>query len=1581
MPYRLRKVPKKDLYWVIGPDGKHHSKEGMPLDKAKAQMRVLEAAVAKEGSGTHKENVVKTYDLPETNSLQKLSDASAVPMAILRKVYNRGIGAYSTQPSSVRLKGSFVKNVDAPMDKKLSKEQWAMARVYSFLDGNTKHDNDLRRNLKTFDLKGGDKRAAIAGIPLKTYYEAAKASYAAKNNHQPPREIGDGFTPFKLIHHTRTLVFYVHDSQRSPKVLVGIRGTDANDSKDLGADALVATNSLTSSDRYKHDLVTIKAMDKKYPHNDYTWLGAAHSLGGALLDHFIKDGFIDVGVSYNPAVEKPFYNTTKNHRIYNEHDPLYWFMGSYAKVYDVRKDTRPSDWVDYVSWIVPWWKVGYTALSAHKLSNFEGGMRGQGKEYCEYAPDKFNSDGTRILGQEGCADVGGVWDRVANKCKDIESSSGSKVVYYEDECRRPADPFNPEEEDEIPKDEYSISKEVVEGIKDKQKNDEDIKRAEEERKRQEEEENPPDPFIPPEEIPDNEYSINPQTIENIKEKQKADAEAVKADEERKREEEELKKRQEEDARKQAEEAKKKAEEDLKRDELNNQRLTEKMKSDCNAGNIKSPYLGRPAKDIGDPTIPQSYRDLDFRVYHKEDCDYLKGTFFPFSNNAIASNDELSGRLPLWRPDTQEIGTQVITYVKTLGDKQFLDKETVENAHVRELKHNWYKKGDVVWYNNKKWEAVDPQLVKPGVADNLKEGIGWERYPVKPTIKLRNTYSVEVDELDQMSIWKPNVYYSFKRRVAILVEERRWKSDKPFRYKAGDYEIWWNINQQNIPPAEPYWKEVPLEEWEKDVLNRGDEQKGDFADELLWESREPSYVQTLKDMVSDRWGDCVVNGKDMNSYCRPLNSEPTPQALPPIKPELPNKDAVDAELNTLDGRNGRIGITSEQNFNSLRTKIAKKIEDAKKLVGKTVRMKSGVQINGVYPIVKHTYTQEDVDNMIKKYEEGSLINSQPPSRLQPTTGFKGAKPIMDYKDYQEYYDLVKQHYNEKHYEYSDEQKQELAKREPKCPESLKWDKSRPYKGSERVCIEAPDPNNIYATKNIITTVDKALGLDKKTECYLPPKPGGRKDFGPDILVDDKGTYVMATPEECYAKQMARFADVSRDDWYQEGIHTMGSWWRKYGLKVYDDLTQMFGQKVSEGIQSAVTRGISNVLNKYTTDDAYEKKKEAAARTERQSAMEKDLKDIFANKFGISPEKRDQFWADYFKVAQQGGDMAEFFNNFGSTYSNSVFKKLAEEAETEMNRVREQREKAGQTDWRSPFSPNYNPARVADEENAIRNLAERSTSSAPITPSGQNEPPPTRPPGGEPDDDLFGGAELGWDDFSGLLPFSGKMDGLLPAKGEFWTNPKAFVHKINEKLGLTGKTETEEYAEQNPNAKPQREPIEIRGEPEKTVFNVNKAQPWNDRADELLKRRRYMMDWFPSKSTLGYEPKGSQFNPATGMNYEGKGKAKTAFVRELESEGISPAKYLAEAQKKAKKAGLNWKSLTWATDGKHKLVILDEERPVRFGASGMGDHIFYKQAGDPTAAKHRKAYRARATKIKGNWASNKYSPNSLALAVLW
>ena len=98
--------------------------------------------------GTRRTDVLRKYDLEDKSySLKELSDVSKVPLHILQEVYNRGVGAYRTSPKSVRLKHSYVKNVDAPMSAKLSKENWGYARVYSFLDGNEKHDNDLRRNI------------------------------------------------------------------------------------------------------------------------------------------------------------------------------------------------------------------------------------------------------------------------------------------------------------------------------------------------------------------------------------------------------------------------------------------------------------------------------------------------------------------------------------------------------------------------------------------------------------------------------------------------------------------------------------------------------------------------------------------------------------------------------------------------------------------------------------------------------------------------------------------------------------------------------------------------------------------------------------------------------------------------------------------------------------------------------------------------------------------------------------------------------------------------------------------------------------------------------------------------------------------------------------------------------------------------------------------------------------------------------------------------------------------------------------------------------------------------------------------
>ena len=94
---------------------------------------------------THREKVLSRLglDVNKGYSLSELAKATGTPRSILLAVYRRGSGAYKNNPTSVRMKKSFIKNVSAPMNQKLSIQQWSMARVYSYLDNNPKHDQDL----------------------------------------------------------------------------------------------------------------------------------------------------------------------------------------------------------------------------------------------------------------------------------------------------------------------------------------------------------------------------------------------------------------------------------------------------------------------------------------------------------------------------------------------------------------------------------------------------------------------------------------------------------------------------------------------------------------------------------------------------------------------------------------------------------------------------------------------------------------------------------------------------------------------------------------------------------------------------------------------------------------------------------------------------------------------------------------------------------------------------------------------------------------------------------------------------------------------------------------------------------------------------------------------------------------------------------------------------------------------------------------------------------------------------------------------------------------------------------------------
>ena len=109
-------------------------------------------------------------------------------------------------------------------------------------------------------------------------------------------------------------------------------------------------------------------------------------------------------------------------------------------------------------------------------------------------------------------------------------------------------------------------------------------------------------------------------------------------------------------------------------------------------------------------------------------------------------------------------------------------------------------------------------------------------------------------------------------------------------------------------------------------------------------------------------------------------------------------------------------------------------------------------------------------------------------------------------------------------------------------------------------------------------------------------------------------------------------------------------------------------------------------------------------------------------------------------------------------------------------------------------------------------------------------------------------------------------------------------------------------------------------------------------------------------------------------EGEGKYR--------GKGMSDAIYLRKARAKAKAAGYDPSQLELATDGKHKLTIIDDKgRKVKFGRQGYGDHILYSAEDKALANRKRNVFHASHNKIKGKWRENKFSPNNLALRILW
>jgi hypothetical protein len=192
--------------------------------------------------------------------------------------------------------------------------------------------------------------------PNKTLYEMENESYQekAKNN------IDD----FVLVEETPTLKFYKNGNI----IVVSIRGTA--DSKDLMADISSIAGNVANSSRYKQDEKVLMEFKQKYPKSKY--FGVAHSLGGMILDEFIKKGLIIQGVSYNPAVQKSEMGNSQNYRIYSDPiEAIQQLMGKWASNTEVRKSPLTKGIIHNIAKYTTGDPV--TPLRLHLLSNFKGG--------------------------------------------------------------------------------------------------------------------------------------------------------------------------------------------------------------------------------------------------------------------------------------------------------------------------------------------------------------------------------------------------------------------------------------------------------------------------------------------------------------------------------------------------------------------------------------------------------------------------------------------------------------------------------------------------------------------------------------------------------------------------------------------------------------------------------------------------------------------------------------------------------------------------------------------------------------------------------------------------------------------------------------------------------------------------------------------------------------------------------------------------------------------------------------------------------------------------------------------------------
>jgi len=147
MPYKLRKAPKRDLYWVVGEDGRHKSKDPLPKEQAEAQMRALYASSAKEGKGNDTQSVLART----ANKKRAIVRLGRIPPPI-RQILNREGEIYDRRHPPLRREKAARRLPSPFLQEHLRDER----------DRKEAREEAERLAGETYEGKGNDKLSALA---------------------------------------------------------------------------------------------------------------------------------------------------------------------------------------------------------------------------------------------------------------------------------------------------------------------------------------------------------------------------------------------------------------------------------------------------------------------------------------------------------------------------------------------------------------------------------------------------------------------------------------------------------------------------------------------------------------------------------------------------------------------------------------------------------------------------------------------------------------------------------------------------------------------------------------------------------------------------------------------------------------------------------------------------------------------------------------------------------------------------------------------------------------------------------------------------------------------------------------------------------------------------------------------------------------------------------------------------------------------------------------------------------------------------------------------------------------------------